>query len=362
MPSRAVLQDIINALAEKGSITKTQSDKFCRYFFNVIREVLLRDSYVKIKGLGTFKLMTVNERESVDVNTGHRIEISAHQRIVFTPDKSIASRVNRPFENFETIDLDGPDKLEQDSAEEVVAQAAAVMNASQDDDGEDTVHSVFLGEVNVGEEPSDVTKESQEASVVAEDNVTDEMPQEDIPSEDQQETEAFPDDVYTEDIASRRPWWKTVGCVLLSMFMLVAAYFMGYYKLFGDTDICGLYKQLFVADTSGVNAEIRETVKTDTLVQKNDTAVAEIEKQVNWKAEAEKYEQLEGADYLIVGDMEIHEMKNGENVIRLSQKLYGSKDMAKYVIFHNHISNPDLVHVGRKIVFPKLMKAEEVYN
>ena len=106
MDNRATMQELARMLAEKSGCSKAFSEQFVRQFFSDIREALLTENYVKIKGLGTFKLILVNERESVDIRSGERIEISAHHRLAFTPDKEMAQRINSPFESFETVILD----------------------------------------------------------------------------------------------------------------------------------------------------------------------------------------------------------------------------------------------------------------
>ena len=349
MSNRALLQDIVNALSEKGGMNKMQSEKFCRQFFSLIREVLLRDSYVKIKGLGTFKLMTVSERESVDVNTGQRIEISAHQRIVFSPDKNIASRINRPFESFETIELSNePTEPQEEAVADKVKPEESPAGAVADN-----VHTVFLGNADAEQSATEEPAEAQEQPAPVETGQT--AQEEPVLQEPQEEPEETPESYEEEE--SGKSVWKILGWTLLSVLLLLASYFAGYCDLFGNTDICSPLKSSAPADTQKKDSPA-EAAPADTLAVKEDTLAVAAQEPTDYAAEAAKYEQIEGADYLIVGELETHEMKAGEGVIRLAQKLYGSKEMAQYVIFYNHISNPDVIPVGRKIVFPKLVKKE----
>ena len=71
----------------------------------MIEEALERDRSVKIKGLGTFKLVEVESRESVKVNTGERFQIEGYTKVSFVPDTSLRDIINKPFAHFETVVL-----------------------------------------------------------------------------------------------------------------------------------------------------------------------------------------------------------------------------------------------------------------
>ena len=119
MNEKITLQDIINLLCEKQGISPKDSETFVRTMFDVIEEALTNEKYVKIKGLGTFKLTEVNSRESVHVNTGERIEIQGHSKVSFTPDTSMKELINKPFSHFETVVLNEGVELEDTAVEEV---------------------------------------------------------------------------------------------------------------------------------------------------------------------------------------------------------------------------------------------------
>lgn len=105
MGERINIQNLIDLLAEKRGLTKKESEHFLKEMFNLVEEALEKEKYLKIKGFGTFKLIAVDSRESVNVNTGARIEIQGHTKISFTPEASIRDQINRPFSHFETVVL-----------------------------------------------------------------------------------------------------------------------------------------------------------------------------------------------------------------------------------------------------------------
>ena len=117
MSEKVTIQDIIELLAEKHSMTKKDAEIFVKGMFELIEEALVTEKYVKVKGLGTFKLTEVESRESVNVNTGERIEIQGHTKISFTPDSSMKDLINKPFAHFETVILNENTKLEDTETE-----------------------------------------------------------------------------------------------------------------------------------------------------------------------------------------------------------------------------------------------------
>ena len=361
MANRASLQDIAQLMSEKTGRTKQFSDQFVRQFFAIIRDALLRESYVKVKGLGTFKLIMINERESVDVSSGERIEISAHHRLSFTPDKEIAQRINRPFEDFETVLLEEEGASQPAGAEPVLMEVPAV--AAVDDSTQDIqVQTIRLEDAKVDAEPAPAEEETvfptqgegEPEQADAHEEVTDDAAE--------QGAEMTDEEVYEEETDGRR-WLKSIVLCILAILLFIGGYFAGYYKIF-DTI---LKSNVPVAEQNESTESQPQPIFTDSVTVQTDSLSAQQEDTVRKGAdetgrlleESKNYEQMPQAEYLIVGTLDTHQMQEGESLIRLSQKYYGDKDMYKYVIFYNHITNPDIVHVGAEIKFPKLVKSPQ---
>lgn len=103
--SKFLISDIATILAEKHGMSIKDAESFVSCLFDVVNEGLRYEKLVKIKGLGTFKVIDVKERASVDVNTGERIVIDGRSKITFTPDSVLKELVNKPFSQFETVVL-----------------------------------------------------------------------------------------------------------------------------------------------------------------------------------------------------------------------------------------------------------------
>ncbi|MBQ6187400.1 MAG: HU family DNA-binding protein [Prevotella sp.] len=95
--------ELARAISEKFGLSAKESESFVSTMIDIMNDALRYERQVKIKGLGTFKLLGVESRESVDVNTGKRITIGERDKITFTPDVVLRDRVNSPFSQFETF-------------------------------------------------------------------------------------------------------------------------------------------------------------------------------------------------------------------------------------------------------------------
>lgn len=129
--SKISLSDLVQRLAEKSGISLQDAELFIRKMFDVANEGLQSDKLVKMKWLGTFKVMAVKDRESVDVNTGERIIIEGRDKISFTPDNILKEIVNKPFAQFETVVVnDGVDFDEIDRKFENAEEDGSVFEST----------------------------------------------------------------------------------------------------------------------------------------------------------------------------------------------------------------------------------------
>ena len=100
MNNRLTIQDLAGLLAEYTGKDKNSTERFLREFIAVVSDGVYADKLVKVKGLGTFKIIPVEKRESIHVNTGERFVIPEHYKFSFLPDKDLRELVNKPFSFF----------------------------------------------------------------------------------------------------------------------------------------------------------------------------------------------------------------------------------------------------------------------
>ena len=181
--NRSSMSILARILAEKNNMTISEAETFIKQMFEVANSVMQADKQLKIRWLGTFKVMSVKDRESVDVNTGERIVIGGRDKITFTPDNILKEIVNKPFAQFETVVVnDGVDFSEIDrkfafeAKEEVSASSEEQQTAEESESlPVDKVESIpavaaMPDEPKVKEEDavSEVTVQVEDLSVVSE--------------------------------------------------------------------------------------------------------------------------------------------------------------------------------------------------
>lgn len=181
--NRSSMSILARILAEKNNMTISEAETFIKQMFEVANSVMQADKQLKIRWLGTFKVMSVKDRESVDVNTGERIVIGGRDKITFTPDNILKEIVNKPFAQFETVVVnDGVDFSEIDrkfafeAKEEVSASSDEQQTAEESESSPvDKVESIpavaaMPDEPKVKEEDavSEVIVQVEDLSVVSE--------------------------------------------------------------------------------------------------------------------------------------------------------------------------------------------------
>ena len=97
--------EVAQVLIKHNGLEANVANEFVKTMFDIIQERLTIDQQVKVKGLGTFKIIDVEARESINVNTGERILIEGHSKISFSPDATMKELINKPFSQFETVIL-----------------------------------------------------------------------------------------------------------------------------------------------------------------------------------------------------------------------------------------------------------------
>lgn len=130
MNEKITFPSLVNLLALKSGAQRKTCEEFLKEFFNVIVETLAGGENVRIKGLGIFKVIAVEPRKSVNVNTGEQFEIPGHRKIVFVPAKELAEDINAPFAMFESVEL--PDNFTDVDELEKVDEPVVEANAQEE--------------------------------------------------------------------------------------------------------------------------------------------------------------------------------------------------------------------------------------
>lgn len=372
MNEKITIQDLIDILAEKHSMNKKDAELFVKGVFELIEEALATEKYVKVKGLGTFKLIGVDSRESVDVNTGERIEIQGHNKISFTPESSLKDLINKPFAHFETVILNEGVDLSEVEAVDVPKE-----DAKEDENLFDTIKKperVMLEEtieemVEVKlEEPeeraadesvkeefmADMIEEpiEEEASTEEMEEPVEESIEEQVKKEGVDVIELPVQDVAEENKEDKKEE-KTSKVLIVITIILIILILAGLYWLFRPSE-----SMVVSTVVSEVPVAIDTTVQVvDTLSDENDSKFSVPTASEKSEVTKEKVAALsDTTEYRIVGTKATYTLQDGETLIRVALKFYGSKNYWPYIAKHNEktIKNVNNVPKGTVILIPEL--------
>ena len=403
---KLTIQDIAKVLSDRKGLSKNDASNFVNEMFDIIQQALERDMVVKVKGFGTFKIIDVDPRESVNVNTGERVLIEGHNKITFTPDQLLKEIVNKPFSQFETVVLnEGVDFAEDTTSEAYVTpevKAASMPLVDFVDEDPSFENPIPLGENTVAEAPTPdaepmpvetsvpvVESEpvSSSASMAAEVSVSDEVVEAPVAevsetTANEESVEEPEEDVYEAEESGSRKWLIPAVALLLGL---------------GVGDLLGKYfpmKGEQPVEAPKPPVEMPKTVVEDTLVVDSTKAAvpapeveqpaepivdkpveapkpevkAEETKPVETvkpaavapkpvAPEVDKYAAMDArvrtGAYRIVGTEKVVKVKEGDNLRRIAQRILGP-DMECYIEVYNGLNAASPLKIGQEIKIPKL--------
>ncbi len=347
MDKKINLSQLADLLSQAGGMTKTASEQFAKNFFDIISQNVLSDGQVKVKGLGTFKILQMENRESVNVNTGERFTIEGHQKISFIPDQELKERINKPFSAFETVEI-------------TAEQADEIAKAES---GEETSPTV------------PVKPDTEEEGERTDENKT--------------ENAVSPE---VNDITQKKSS-RVLLKILVWLLSILLALVLGVYLLWpliGNTilgiverDVTDGIKTEMVADSTGsivapvkpvepvtrpaepaakpsaepVVTPQRPATPAQKPALKDEPLVNPLRFQLNKADEAKDLKEFTEADtvnYIMDGDMAVHVLQSGETITVLALKYYGTKKLWPYIVKYNNISNANSLRPGARIRIPVL--------
>lgn len=388
---RLTIQEIAKVLVAKNGLEPSQANRFATELFAIIQERLEKNDLVKVKGLGTFKVITVDARESVSVRTGGRVMIEEHSKITFTPDATMKELVNKPFSQFETVVLN--DNVEFDDLKEQPADGEfedtkddlteAELVQLEKDEEEPVVKEeepvvqqeepVIQQQEPVVEEPLVEVEQPKETPAVAPLIEVTEATHEEKPEETPEETTGTLDnDVEEEKTNLLFKWvWMALGAICLVGISAAGGYYYGCQQtalaVLSDTVV--IRDTVYVPesqDTTSVKAfevpdQIAEAANVETPKAeevKAEKPKPEVEKP---KAEpapevdkyAEKDERVRLGAYRIVGlDHEVKVLQ-GQTFYSICRAHLGP-DMECYIEVYNNLPRNPQIKAGQVIKIPKL--------
>lgn len=379
MNRKLATQDLATLFAERSGMDMKSSMAFVKAVFEIVQEYVAKDKLVKIKGFGTFKLVSVSDRESINVNTGERIVISGHTKLSFTPDSALKDAVNRPFADFETTLLNEGTPLEEMERIPVGEDVLSVpdetdISVAQEETVRSDVETVITDDDVSASSPNHdkaeevetrsllAEKNSEEALVeivVQQDNVVPDVPEQEP---EQEPVPSYPMASYNmiEQPGSVRHYrWLYV---ILTIILMATSYMCGYYRVLDKLDIT-LQRDSSSSVSSVTGDSPHSTLEavvlpTDTVFVESDSVSTDtvsqptsVEPKENYEEMARLYPQVKDGEYWIIGDAgRVHYMQVGETLYRIAGKELGDQKLIRYLIVFNDFKDPNVLHKDRKSV------------
>lgn len=404
MTDKLILQDLINSLSARTERAKKDNDLFVRAFFETIEESLEKERFVKIKGWGTFKLIAIGDRESININTGERFQINGHYKISFVPENSLKENINKPFSHFQTItlsenvrseDLEKANEEELSEAEEEndtevssVKGTNALDSSLKTEDFSDISKSeneiadiaqpeeqqvnITSNETLENPEVLDHAKKEKTETPITKETKTDstqtgsDSPNSYSDEGDLKNTHSENEDIQNtatlypynsikekEDkgpieikitelpaISFARSWHKLLIGICLAI-ALCLGYLIGYYRLVGpDRKITEKQEEIISSTSTSYKFSSKKNMGSDTV-----TINTAIKKDSTKNIETGQKEKVE---------IQIYRVKEGESLYDISRKFYHSDKYVNLLIQYNHITDPDHISYDTILRIPPI--------
>lgn len=372
---KLTVQDLAKSLAGKSGLVQRDASLFASEVFAVILQGLEKDGQVKVKGLGTFKIISVEARESISVRTGERVVIESHEKVSFTPDSVMKELVNKPFSQFETVVLnDGVEfeDLNDDAAEEEPVKADEEIDEVAAVEEQPVEASVL--EFSQSESAPQIETDQKPETDVEPKTISKSVAEPELESESESEPEPEPEvepilQSFVDEEEESVRWWKWPLIILVVLALMGLSAFGGYRY--------AMYKVASEQEKTAAKEPVAEKLVTiDSVVVQNDSILAEpveavpveepkVEQKSELKPEpkpeskpevdpyAAKDERVRLGAYRIVGTEKEIKIAEGQTFYSICRAHLGP-DMECYVEVYNDLPRNPKLKTGQIIKIPKL--------
>lgn len=376
MNDKITLHELVDLFARKSQLSQADAALFAKEFLSLIEEALAKDKYVKVKGLGTFKLITVDATEETVPSGQETTDSQSHTRVSFIPETGLKDLMNKPFAHFQPVLLKDEVHFTDLPEGETEVESQETVTEEEKTGGTDVV--IESPTEPATEEIDEVLPQTEATSPIEEEpvqaSITEKVVSEEEEVKEKQE-DTLPEKEERIPAANQTPSGKEANvpwCMIASI--LLAGIFIG-----------GIVTWVLTSGRRYIPEQVveklmNETQKTpapvvpdslqvaDTLVVKKDSSL--VQKKDTLKTVAKKEEKTPVAptpvpkretladtvEYQITGNQGSYTLKPGESLVRVALKFYGNKKLWPYLVKHNKaiIKNPDNVPVGTTIQIPQL--------
>lgn len=349
MESKKVsLQELTDTIVAQSGATKRFTESFLRELVQVIQEYLEKDGVVKVKGLGTFKLIWNEPRKSVDVSSGNTIVLPGHYKVTFTPDNEVKDKINAPYAHLETV-MGGAEVIsEVEKSEELKVEKGEVNPLQVESSTDDVLLNRKIDEpLTIKREPSDVDPDSPVVSDTSTSSVTE------IASPERS-------DINTAS-PSKKKWWVIMVVLMLLCLLGAAGYYWKDVLLPQRNTLVPSQTKapVVVVQIDTIDDVITDTIAADNWEQEkitleNDsTPVIEVPVDTIVELTLENYTYQDALNAPVRDTVTVID---GSRLTMVAYRAFGHKAFWVYVYDANRnvLTSPNAVEKGMKLVIPDL--------
>jgi nucleoid DNA-binding protein len=347
MNNKYTLQDIAALVSVRSGKGKEEVETFLKELFALVSDKVISDGIVRVKGIGTFKSVFVEARESINVNTNERFTIPAHKKFSFVPDKELAEQVNKPFSFFETTEIS--DKVTDEELGITDITTDELTEVPDDEESAEDIPVVLPEPVTTQSEPeepkAEITEQEEpksvsELEVVEEKSIEPETSETETESEEETKGEQEPGTITEEkntkggdrlSLSSK----VMIACVAALCILTV----VNLYVFFNPQSTTMSDDESVVSVQKVETVVVRDTILKDSIVNKETLPQQNTTDNVS----SEKTFPMK------------YKIEAGSRLSMLAKQYYGNKVFWVYIYEHNKgsIADPNNVPIGTEIELPR---------
>ena len=368
---KLTISELRKTISKQMSLPEETASRFLAALFPTIIEGLHQDGQVRIGGLGTFRIVHIAPRKSVNVNTGESIMLDGYDKVTFLPESYIREQINEPFSDLEPIrvDMDGkpldpqsklpgidPRARFDEQADEIKSILAELGEKTPTTaEGDLYPETTSLDATIEHDSPVQEDSPRQETTQVQETTKSTQTPEEQ-PSQPSQTPEEQPSQpsqtTETPDGSSGFHGWRVaLVTILILLAMLVAGYFVLVNKLESWANSLGFHAE----EEEFLDLEAESEMLAPEPLLPFDSAVTEHTDSAAIQSGDSITAEVEDTTFqpTILG---IETVQEGSRLAQIARRYYGDPD--KWTVIYeankNVIKDPNNLKAGTKLQIPRL--------
>ncbi len=355
---RVTLAQLRKLVAQRTGEPEEVIQTFLSELFAVATDELKRDGWVRISGLGQFKIQQVAERRSVNVQTGEQILIDGYKKVVFVPEVALKNKVNEPYQHLSAVQIDGTANDKKSDEQQPLQK----LGEQADEINDILAELVQMDSAETMEKPEHV---SVSTATEQEQLTGQEQPTE---SERYEYQPSYYDEKVNQPKSRRKIFWRVLLIILLLLFVAYVVVFLLFVKGKGDS-VRKQQVEEYIAETinpsdtidnytdSDTTATLDTVCQSDTLSNLDTIELHQddvTEKPIVEKSERKRDLELSDIDYS--DTLTVEEVIMGTRMAQMARRNYGSPHFWVYIYEANKekLKSPNRFPLGMQIVIPRL--------